>query len=240
MHSEALVNERKFTAHSLDADRALAIVRHFCSPDPIYPCGQVNSIYFDMPCLSCFKEKIEGDTIKRKYRLRWYNVPSGEPDQDIPAFLEVKYRYGSARDKIRNSIMVPRSMIEYAPLHSPELLSLLDCHRSGLADNIPLPIVPVVCISYMRHRYNCDRTGIVVCVDHDIRASRFNCDILPQVPLFSLNVVVCEFKGGAHVSLPWANHLYQAGFRVRSFSKYGECIHQALYGGAPTVIRMSI
>ena len=235
-----LVNERKFTAHSLDTDRALTLVGHFCEPDPVYPRGRVNSIYFDTLHLATFKEKIEGDTTKRKYRLRWYDVPGDHPGAELTAFLEIKYRYGSARDKIRKTLPVRKDWITTCPLHDPDIVHLLYEHAAEMEDNIPLNLYPAVCISYDRHRFICRRTGITVCVDSDIRADRVSPELFPETPPFSLNTVLCEFKGPGFPDLPWAGSLYHAGFRIRSFSKYGECIHQIKHGGAPTVIRMSI
>ena len=237
---ESLINERKFTAHSLDTDRALTLIGHFCMPDPVYPVGRVNSIYYDTLQLAAFKEKFEGDTTKRKYRLRWYDVPGDAAAGNTTAFLEIKYRYGSARDKARHKLSLDYRWLTRCPLHDPALTALLRRHGPTFADHLPLDLYPAVCISYDRRRFQCSRTGIIVCVDSAIRADRVNADLFPDVPPFDLQTVVCEFKSPGFSDLPWAASLYHAGFRIRSFSKYGECIHQIKHGGAPTVIRMSI
>ncbi len=236
----SLVNERKYTAHGLDSDRALTIVGHFCGLHPEYPRGTVNSIYFDTPHLSTYKEKIEGDTQKRKYRFRWYNVNGARREPTAPAFLEIKYRYGSARDKLRLTLSVDPEWIATATLDDPALVRLLYDHAGKHEDHIPLNLIPVIGISYDRHRFVCPQSGHTVCVDVNIRAGRMNPNVLPGVNPFDLNTVVCEFKSSGLDDLPWAQSLYHAGFRIRSFSKYGECINQIMHGGAPTVIRMSI
>lgn len=236
---EGLVNERKFLAHSLDADRVLTLVRHYCVPHPQYPRGRVNSIYFDTSHLSAYKEKIEGDTLKRKYRLRWYDIERQKPGPQT-VFLEIKYRYGSARDKARYPLKADADWLRRTPLNDPALVALLRRYAPSCADNIPLTMQPALCIAYDRHRYVCPRTGLTVCVDSDIQATRVNPDMLQAWAPFSLNVVVCECKGYGFPEIPWATSLYHAGFRIRSFSKYGECVNQALYGGAPTVMRMSL
>ena len=235
-----LVNERKFTAHGLDADRALALIAHYCSPHPEYPLGRISSIYFDTPLLSTFREKIEGDTLKRKYRIRWYEEADPAPDSTTQAFLEIKYRYGSARDKLRRRFPVNAEWIRSTPLTDPGLVDLLYREAAACEDSIPLNLFPLVCISYDRHRYVCPFTGDTVCVDFNIRMTRLNPDRLPHVGPFDLNTVICEHKRAGFGTLPWARVLYHAGFRIRSFSKYGECINQILHAGAPTVIRMSI
>lgn len=235
-----LVNERKFTAHSLDTDRALTLIGHYCSPDPVYPRGTVHSIYFDTLHLACFQEKIEGDCYKRKYRLRWYDVPGEESQSSTRAFFEIKYRYGSARDKLRQEVCLPRSWIAGVPLTDPEISRRLRLQASPATDNFPLDLVPALCISYHRHRFVCNRSGLTVCVDSLIRASRINPEVFAATVPFDLQTVVCEMKSPGFVDIPWAKWLYHSGFRIRSFSKYGECINQILHGGAPTVIRMSI
>lgn len=235
-----LVNERKFTAHGLDVDRALALIAHHCHPHRAYPFGRISSIYFDTPLLSTFREKIEGDTLKRKYRIRWYEGTQAADDSTIQAFLEIKYRYGSARDKLRHPFKVNAEWIRSTPLTDGGLVDLLYREAACCEDNIPINLFPLVSISYDRHRYECPYTGDTVCVDCNIRMTRLNADRLPQVEPFDLNTVICEHKRAGFGTLPWARILYHAGFRIRSFSKYGECINQVLHGGAPTVIRMSI
>ncbi len=239
-NSQALVNERKFTAHSLDADRALALVRHFCVPHPDYPSGRVNSIYFDTPDLAAFKEKFDGDRLKRKYRLRWYDTGREPAKDSLTAFLEIKYRIGSARDKRRHRLQADAAWLRSAPLNDPSLVRFLRQMAPQLQDNIPLRLRPAICIVYDRHRFVCYRTGLTVCIDFCIEAVRINPDLFCASVPFGLNTVVCECKTHGFPDIPWADSLYRAGFRIRSFSKYGECVHQALHGGAPTVVRMSI
>lgn len=236
----SLVNERKFTAHCLDTDRALAIIGHNCALDPLHPAGVVNSVYFETPQLSAFKEKIEGDVQKRKYRLRWYNVEGVDACDELTAYLEIKYRYGSARDKARKAIRVNRSWIESASPADPEWSRLIGREAARCGENYPLNLRPALCVSYQRRRFVCRTTGLMVCVDSDIQASRINPWLFCSTAPFNLQTVVCEFKGRGFRDIPWAKLLYNAGFRIRSFSKYGECINQILLGGSPAVIRLSI
>jgi len=241
MHDTApiLVNERKFTAHILDYNRARALISHYCAPDPVYYKGTVNSIYFDTHNLSAFDEKINGDTYKRKYRLRWYdveNVCSNEQN----AFIEIKYRYGSARDKLRKVVSADPEWLSCVDLRDSALRDFLYKHACMLDDNLPLNLYPALCITYDRLRFCCRQSGLTVCIDTNIRVNRINPDFFSSTTAMLLNVVVCEIKGHNLPMVPWADALYKAGFRLRSFSKYGECINQILHLCSPTVIRMSI
>lgn len=237
---EPFVTEKKLTAHNLDEQRALAIVSHFCSPDPLYPEGRINSIYFDTANFLCFKEKIEGDNLKRKYRLRWYDTNDTDTDANCPAFLEIKFRYGSVRDKVRTQFSLPRQWLANAPLEDSSFIRTLYDLADSFPENIPLGLFPVACISYNRRRYQCSSTGVTICIDSEIRVDRINSFLFPHTFPFSIHTTVVEFKDVQLPDIYWFRHLYRAGFRLRSFSKYGECINQIHYGCAPTVIRMSI
>lgn len=69
----------------------------------------VRSIYYDTPKFDCYHEKIEGIKVRKKYRIRGYNIP----EQDKVAFLEIKRKYNNHIDKNR------------APINNQNLLSFL-------------------------------------------------------------------------------------------------------------------
>ena len=110
-------------------------------------------------------------------------------------------------------------------------------HRHGragdLEDGLPLHWVPSICISYERRRYLCPQTGSRIAVDRCIEVNRVNESLLPAVACIRLNRSLCEFKSRGGAAPPWALALGQAGFRLRSVSKYGECMNHVLNGGAP-------
>ncbi len=213
--------------------RALSILDLHCLADPSHPKGYISSIYYDTYHLKHFYEKIEGDNLKRKFRLRWYDDLFCKPDDPLRAFIEIKYRIGSGRQKVRHKISVPKKILVSAPLEDDIFLDLLYGNSHEVGDLIPLDLFPVVCISYKRRRYVCKRTGGGVCIDVDIRGSRFNSNIFCAANTVSSNMIVCEFKDPGLYDLPMAEELYHAGFKLRSFSKYGECVSQIMLGGAP-------
>jgi hypothetical protein len=61
----------------------------------------VRSIYYDTPKFDCYHEKIEGIKVRKKYRIRGYNVP----EQDEIAFLEIKRKYNNHINKNRAPIL---------------------------------------------------------------------------------------------------------------------------------------
>ena len=230
---EGLVNEVKFVGDETLADRAIALLDSGAWPDPEYPVGRIHSIYFDGPDRRALAEKIDGDNLKQKVRIRWYERPAGSPGREIPVFIEIKLRVGAARRKHRLTTMAPEAWISRTPLDDPELPAFLHRHAGGLAGGVPLHWVPAICISYERRRYLCPQTGSRIAVDRRIEANRINAALLPTVARVRLDRSLCEFKDRGGAPPPWALALVQAGFRLRSFSKYGECMNQALNGGAP-------
>lgn len=230
---EGLVNEVKFVGDETLADRAIALMDSGCWPDPQYPVGRIHSIYFDSPDRKALAEKVDGDNLKQKVRIRWYERPAGAPGDEIPVFIEIKHRLGSARRKHRHVATAPARWIRDVPLDDPSLPAFLHRHAGNLEGGLPLHWAPSICISYERRRYLCPRTGSRIAVDRRIEANRVNEAWLPSVARIRLDRSLCEFKNAGGAPPPWAEALCRAGFRLRSFSKYGECMNHVLNGGAP-------
>ena len=197
--------------------------------DPKFPVGHINSIYFDTVGKRSYWEKANGDNLKMKVRLRWY----GETEDlsgDIPAFLELKYRLGSARRKVRLDVVVPSAWICGASLSDDSFIDFLASHESALGEPVATEWRPTACISYDRVRYDDPLGGSRVSVDWNIRVGRFNENLFPWATPFSLGDVVCEFKNKGGHPPAWADEMAGAGLRIRSFSKYGECMTRLMNG----------
>lgn len=227
-----LSTELKYVGMAAGADLALGLARHFCVADPEYPVGSIRSIYYDNPRLRAFQHKIEGDSVKKKVRLRWYAPPTPLMEgEKLTAFIECKHRLGSARFKYRAALKVDRAWVEGVPLADSSCLEIVRRPDGLEEDAVPLDQHAVICIGYERHRFICPRTQTRVAVDSGIFVDRINRDLLPGVDLPSINVALVEFKDSGESELPWACHLRQAGFRLQSFSKYGTCLEMILNGG---------
>lgn len=224
-----LVNERKFTGPSGSLPFVLALLDSRCLPDANYPVGHINSVYFDTIAKRSYWEKANGDHLKMKVRLRWYGLPA-EQSGDIPAFLELKYRIGSARRKVRLDLTLDADWLCRTPLSDPSFLDFLAAHESDLGEPVGTDWAPTACISYDRVRYDDPLGGSRVAVDWNIRAERFNETIFPWAVPVALDEVVCEFKNKGGHPPSWAEAMAGAGFRLRSFSKYGECMSRLMDG----------
>ena len=79
----------------------IAWLRHVCLPDPVYPEAIVYSLYYDTPALDSYHEKVDGDFIKTKCRLRWYDPDLSADPALRTAYLEIKHKIGQGRRKTR-------------------------------------------------------------------------------------------------------------------------------------------
>ena len=228
-----LTSELKFVGDETLAPAALALLDADCWPDPQHPAGQIHSVYFDTPDRRFHAEKTDGDNLKRKVRIRWYERPEADAAGETTVFVELKLRIGSARRKHRLAVPAPTRWLRTAPLDDPAWPAFLYRHAGALPEAIPLHLAPALCIRYARDRYVCPRTGSRIAVDRDIRAERLNPELLPGAPRVHLDRSLCEFKNRGGVLPALGEALFAAGFRLRSFSKYGECMNQALNGGTP-------
>ena len=65
-----------------------------CDLDPEFPRNEVSTVYYDDLLWSALREKLNGDFLKQKVRLRWYSE-GGDRRPAGRAFLELKSRNGS-------------------------------------------------------------------------------------------------------------------------------------------------
>ncbi|MBP5543927.1 MAG: VTC domain-containing protein [Kiritimatiellae bacterium] len=223
------VNERKFSGPAFARPLVTAIVEAACAPDAEFPEGVVNSIYFDTPNFSSYREKANGDNLKTKVRLRWYGEDDALP-ATVTAFLEVKGRVGAARDKARVRLDVPRELVAETPFESPAFQAFLLAQLPVLPVPTPLSWRPVCRIAYSRRRYWDARSASRVSIDWDIRADCVNRAFIAPTSPVRLNAMVCEFKNQFGAPPNWAEAIRAAGLAYGSFSKYGECMARLLQG----------
>lgn len=218
-----LVNERKFVGDVRDRPFVLALLDARLLPDRQYGTGRINSVYFDTPGLRAWSEKANGDNLKRKVRARWYGRPEDLSGTETPVFLELKRRLGSARRKARIKVLAPTDLLLRAPLSDPAWPALFSAHAADLGEPVGPDWAPVCRIEYDRVRYDDPENGSRVAVDWNIE-SLPNEERFPWASPVALDALVCEFKNRGGAPPRWSEALRRAGLRLRSFSKYGECM----------------
>lgn len=137
--------EQKFFIRPDRIDVAMGLLFRACRRDPVFPDGQVNSLYFDTNDLEEHRRSDAGDSNKDKIRVRWYGtefdphrrdggspamapadpleatpavrveVPAAGPDT-IQVWLERKSRRGFASFKQRLAVDVPTSGLAFSAL----------------------------------------------------------------------------------------------------------------------------
>ncbi|MBN2143891.1 MAG: polyphosphate polymerase domain-containing protein [Candidatus Aureabacteria bacterium] len=227
-----LICEKKMTAPLSQKDSALQWLSHACLPDKKYPFGIVSSIYYDTPWLSLYQEKINGDFIKKKVRLRWYDTHDPQKPEQVYAFLEIKSKMGSGRSKTRKPLQLNRLWLETVPLDDPSLSELIYTH-SGFEDSIPAGLLPSLSLVYERHRFVCPSSGARVCLDSQIRTGRYHPRLFSSVSsahYIFMNFIVLEIKDAHTESIPWLDWLFDRGFRSQSVSKYGMGLFKLIHG----------
>lgn len=224
-----LVNEKKFSGNITCLPRVMSLVETACTADLEFAKGVVNSIYFDTPSLIAYAEKANGDNLKTKVRIRWYGNRENLADE-VPVFIEVKTRLGSARRKFRYDTTAPRELLCDAPFEDFSLKDFLLAHLNHLPVPISCDWRPVCQISYDRRRFYDHPTSSRISVDWNIRAPRFNRDIFPWGKPIQLDTIVCEFKNEGGTPPHWAQSIQNAGLHFGSFSKYGECMERFITG----------
>ena len=228
LQAPSLVNERKFVGNDTDRPFVLGLLDARLQPDRHYGTGHINSVYFDTPGLRAWSEKANGDNLKRKVRARWYGHP-GDLGKETPVFLELKRRIGSARDKFRIETKAPSELLVHAPLSDPGWLALFAENAECLGEPVGPDWTPVCRIEYDRVRYDDPENDSRVAVDWNISAFP-NGERFPWAAPVALDVLVCEFKNRGGAPPRWSETLRNAGLRLRSFSKYGECMLRIMIG----------
>ncbi len=214
-------HETKFILPNVRAGVLSSWLSTRCQPDPSYSVGIISSIYFDTRDWKLLGEKINSDHLKNKVRLRWYSdCETGEPAPTT--FLEVKYKIGSARKKIRIKTEVSAKTILATPLNNNGLLQI---PRMSLGHGVVLPmsLYPVFQLNYLRHRFIDPLTNARLAVDSNIHISRVNNKMVQRSNPTNLPDAVFELKH-AKSNLPeWLHQLTALGCRKSSFSKYSTC-----------------
>ncbi len=184
------------------------------------------SIYYDTLDLRFFQEKLASDDRKTKVRVRWYEDPVR--GRVLPAsFLEVKYRLGSRRKKLRVKAQEPAAWFSGTSLESPRLLPIPSRLRSiGLEP--PAGLQPLLTVRYHRRRFVEPLSRSRISLDTAISVHRANRRLLPWRKSIPLDTGVLEVKNMMGDLPARLRPLLGTGIRLSSFSKYGACLQMLL------------
>lgn len=216
-------HEIKFAVPASAADPLRAWVASVCRPDAAHPPARVWTVYFDTPGLALLSEKINSDYFKTKVRVRWYGAVDG---RQSPVFAEVKQRVGNRRDKTRVTLGVTAAELARWPLHEARWPALLATLRAAVP-TLPARLMPVLCLTYMRHRFLDPAVAARVTVDSEIRATAVNAAMVTGHVPAALDQVVFEYKGHLFDLPAHLRPIVRFGARRQAFSKYLACYQAA-------------
>jgi hypothetical protein len=227
--------EQKFLFQPAAKDLLLDWLEFRFVRDPEHYHGPIISLYYDTPALRFFDEVRNGDYLKTKVRLRWYQTVFPPEQALADCFLEIKQKFGVRRYKRRQSLALEPSCLKgdlftHPAIRAvPENMSRLILLARGI-------IVPVLIVEYERFRFIDPRTGSRIALDSGITCSRANSAYLSGMTPVTLPVGVVEVKGALD-TLPDGLRPMQRHLRKQSFSKYARCC-ELLIG--PSLIRRAV
>ena len=148
--------ERKYRIENMTMRHVLLFIKmHPVSFRNIYPNIIINNIFFDTPHLASAQDNLDGSSIRKKYRLRWY----GESQHIISKpMLETKYKENALGGKLH------KKMPDF------ELKNLNDITKA-VNDAIVQKTVlkPILLNSYERSYWGSPDGKFRVTVDHNLR-----------------------------------------------------------------------
>jgi hypothetical protein len=209
-----LVHEIKYVMPAASAGPAEAWLNAVCRPEVAYPPAWVCSVYVDRPDGALLDEKINSDYLKTKVRIRWYEPLVGAISG--PAYLEIKQRAGTSREKHRVALSVPAAELASWTMADPRWLPLL-APASGIVSG---PLGPVLRMRYVRTRFFDRLWATRVALDRSLTVTAVHPALRPG-PLPALAPwAVFEWKGPNPELSPTLRGLASFGAHRRAFSKY--------------------
>ena len=209
-----LVHEIKHVMPAASAAPAEAWLGVVCRPEHERPPAWVISVYLDSPDLALLDEKVNSDYLKIKVRVRWYVTLNGAIGE--PAFLEVKRRIGTRRDKQRTPIVVPASALARWPLEDPRWMPLV----RATAPELEPGLRPSLALRYIRSRFLCDLPAARLAADRRIEVTAVHRALGSGPRRADIGQAVLEWKG-LTPDLPFhLRAITSFGARRQSFSKY--------------------
>lgn len=238
--------ERKFFIAPERAGLVLGLLQRICRYDADFPQEQINSLYFDTPDLDQHERSCSGAYAKDKLRIRWYGAefdphrPAEVPrrplengvtgaaeghERWVRVWLERKSRVGFASTKQREELVVGAVALQPRRLGRgivPARVVVEAAARFGFF--APGPLVPVVAISYWRHRFVEPLSGFRVALDSHIRSTMVMPGVGRGERALELPGVIVEIKGPRYHLPPALRSLADFGTSWTRFSKYSSSL----------------
>lgn len=219
--------ERKFYLPSSAIPFASHLLAHCCPADRRYARGTIHSVYYDTADLDYYDESEQGQRVRNKVRIRWYDYPQ---DADtVPVFIELKSKNGFAGSKQRKEQPVPAqrlipSALRDGPLSYTQLFNTL-----AEFDYQPhTQLHPMLLITYQRLRFVEPLTGSRISLDWNIRSTIVYPLLNRGEQSLSMEGAVIEIKGRSAEIPMTLRSLHLLDTDWSRYSKYATCMQSQL------------
>jgi hypothetical protein len=183
------------------------------------------SLYFDTSNLNEYREYIDGEKIRRKYRLRSYD------DQFNDCFIEIKFKSNDLVWKSRLKCQIDEAISIFS---HPEKFRSIPEKEQFLAEIGPKVLRPTVAVSYQRIPLRDKLNGQVrVTLDYNLRCGGielFNRQMLPtDKRIVPSNMCILEVKF-PNMCPDWLGDLLKiTGMSPAPFSKYAHAVDRYVF-----------
>ena len=186
----------------------------------------ITSLYYDTAAYRAYWEKVEGESYRRKVRLRTYGTQTVQPDS--PVFLEIKQRQNKTLTKKRVELLHYQAQdldalnqIEEASPDDRAVLNEIDYLQRTLA------LQPSCIVRYNRRAFNGgpQYSDLRVTFDTELRARGHDLTLLSTGHAQDLSFVppqlcIMEIKVNSSVPYWLAQLIYRQRCVLRRMSKY--------------------
>lgn len=222
--------EQKFVISDFEADAlksrlkcVMPLDKHSVSIDYSY---LIRSLYFDTPYDSALYEKMNGDEIRLKYRIRIYNYDSSLVD------LECKHKDSdyTRKENVVIDRTVAEALIAGKPASDPVFGSLLAQSRffqRFMAERSAQALKPTVLVDYKRLAFTYPASEVRITFDSDIRSGKESVDLfnpnLPTVSVCPPGQQVLEVKCNDFIPSHILSILQSVPMARQAISKFAHC-----------------
>ena len=192
--TEGLRHEYKYLISAADAKLLKLRLKHIMEPDPhAGKTGRytIRSLYFDDLAHRALDEKLDGISLRSKYRIRMYNYD--------PEFLklEKKEKLGSLTRKTAQTIQLRDALrLQYRNVpQTPDITTLQGELAAKIRNN---GFRAMVLVDYDRTPFICRDGNTRITLDENLRTRPFDANLLASpgamMPVLDRNQVILEVK----------------------------------------------
>ena len=192
--TEGLRHEYKYLISAADAKLLKLRLKHIMEPDPhAGKTGQytIRSLYFDDLAHRALDEKLDGISLRSKYRIRMYNYD--------PEFLklEKKEKLGSLTRKTAQTIALRDALrLQYRNVSQTPDIATLQGELAARIRNSGFRAM--VLVDYDRTPFICRDGNTRITLDENLRTRPFDANLLASpgamMPVLDRNQVILEVK----------------------------------------------